>query len=242
MPTVPLRRFLAMVAADQLAMVVGGFMAEHLYHGTLPPHFYPGLMCSLAPGMLSIFLATGVYGVLDRIDLRRWCFRALSGAALAVCIFLTIAYALKASIFLPRLMVGPWIILASSGMCTARLSLWVLERRRLRNSAHRERTILVGNARVCLRLAGAIDRNRESGLEVCALVADGITSGAGRDSLAIYPLASLAVAVAGHQAQRVVVCGRIDDHDLVNDVLRQMREIAVTVQYAPTCRPSSCSA
>ncbi len=222
-----------MILADQMAMLLTTGIAAKLYPGTLPTHFLLAAACCLAPTTLLIFLSCGVYDVLYRLDLRRWCLRAFSGLAISVGVALTLAYAFKLTTQLPRLVIGPWVVLAGLGILLARLALWLVENRRAQSALRREQTVLIGNARECLRMAGSIDRDRESGLEVCAIVADGISSGPGEQTLAVYPRTGLALAVAQHHAQRVVVCGRLDDHDLVQDVLRQLLDRAITVQYAP---------
>jgi len=182
------------------------------------------LLVLMVPTQLLVFHLAGAYACLRGSVLGDWLRTALAGMAVTLGLFAIFAFTLQISDLFSRAMIIGWIGLTVVGIVSSRLIAHALIQRRLVAGLSGERTLLVGASAACEGMAKHLLSHPNLGYRPVAtlpMAADG----SGADGLEGV-LDSL-------HATQVMVCARLDCHDLVQVLLRRLGRTAVEVHFAP---------
>jgi len=226
-----IRRIIA-VPADLAVSLVSLAVAIYWRNGRWPVEYETQLMLGLIPCTLIMFHLVDAYESLDRLSVRSWFGRAVLGQILVLGVFLLFAFLIKDTSSFSRFVTMVWLVMSLTGMLAVRLALRQAARRRLAKGIGMERIALVGQARQVLSFAKHLDRDPPEGLAIAALVADGLMASPGAP-VPTVALAELDRAVQELRIDRILICARLDDQRLIEDVVLTMLQRPVLVQLVP---------
>jgi len=185
----------------------------------LPLRTVPGLFAGGFAAALMLH-ATNTYQALHCARLDAWLRPLVTGIALLLGLFLLIAFAMQVGEAVSRFVVIATAIQALVLLGAARVLAFYAQRRRHRQGVGVERVLLVGDEAMTASCAHDFARHAEAGLLVVGRL--------GREVIATLP-----EAVRVHVPDRVVVCARLGDQELLDQVLVELRHTPIVVQFAP---------
>ncbi len=186
------------------------------------------LPLAVVPWALFALSVVGAYQVLREPGAFRWIRRSVAGLLLTIGGLLIAAYLFKFSTWLPRLVIGPWMVSTVLSLIGTRLLAMRWHQARLRAGIGLERLIMVGDVEPCRRLSEHLATHPALGMVPVARCGDD----SGDLGMPSHPLAALMQTVDAVQAERVVVCGSLDRHPDLSVVLGQLMERAIAVDFA----------
>jgi lipopolysaccharide/colanic/teichoic acid biosynthesis glycosyltransferase len=222
-----------LILGDTTAMV-GGLALWWSLHDVAPDGGRLILLPGLAATTLLVFLFGGAYTVLTQGRLDLWISRAL-GCLLLVSALL-ICMGTVAGLAELRLdwALTTWIGGVAAWLVISRIVAYRVVAWRRAHGLGQQATILVGDPARCLAFIRHVAVNPLLGLEVVGLCSDGLVlEEEVDDDIAVGARADLCSMVERLSAQRVMVCGRLDDQHLIAGVINELMPYPVVVQYVP---------
>ncbi len=230
-----IRRALTFRIIDPVMIVVIVVVAMWAREGSWPVRSeWAGILVIALWSGVTLHIA-GAYEAITRPRLLRWCQTTIVGLALALAGVLAVAYALKSSHLLSRLVVG-W---SSAGAVIMLVVLRWLAHRRLmaayRAGKNIEPAVLVGQPHHALALSRHLKRHPELGIKPVAIVSDRIQQIDGQTHTTVLngDLNDLPGLIERHAATRVIICGDIGDQAVITQCLGLVIASGVDVHYAP---------
>jgi lipopolysaccharide/colanic/teichoic acid biosynthesis glycosyltransferase len=224
---------LLLILSDTVA-VVGGLVLWWSFREVPVDGGRLTLLLGLATTTLMIFLFGGAYTVLTQARLGLWISRSLWCLVL-VCLLLIGAGAI---VNLPELRqdwgIASWIGGVALWMAATRIAAYSVVVWRREHGHGQEPTILVGDPVQCLAFMRHVTMNPLLGVDVVGLCSDGLVlEDEVDDDITLGSRADLVSMVERLSAQRVMVCGRLDDQRLIAAVINDLMPYPVVVQYVP---------
>jgi lipopolysaccharide/colanic/teichoic acid biosynthesis glycosyltransferase len=224
---------LLLIISDTIA-VVGGLAVWWSLRDISPDGVRLTLLFGLGTTTLMVFLFGGAYTVLTQAKLGLWISRALWCFACVCALLFSATYVAK----LDELRLGwgiiPWVVGAAVWMVATRIAAYRVVVWRREHGFGQEPTILVGDPAQCMAFMRHVTSNPLLGVEVVGLCSDGLLLEEEVDeNVTLGARADLASMVERLSAQRVMVCGRLDDQRLVASVITELMQYPVVVQYVP---------
>ena len=211
---------LALRILDPLLLMLLAALTHWLRFGDgLPLRTLPGLLAGGLAAALVLHSANA-YQALRSARLDAWLRPLVTGIALLLGLFLLVAFALQVGEAVSRFVVLATAVQALVLLGVARVLAFHAQRRRHRHGVGVERVLLVGDEAMTASCANDFTRRAEAGLLVVGRI--------GREVIATLP-----EAVRVHVPDRVVVCARLGDHELLDQVLVELRHTPIVVQFAP---------
>lgn len=191
------------------------------------------LLLGLATTTLMVFFGGGAYAVVTQARLGLWISRAVWCLVWVFGLLVAAGYLAG----LPELRLSwqlvPWCAGVVATCTSARIVLYEVVIWRRRNGIGQEATILVGDAAQCLSFQRLSTQNPQLGLNVVGMCSEGLVLDEIDRQIDVVPRGELVAQVERLSAQRVVICGRLDDQRLVASVLADLMQHPVVVQYVP---------
>ncbi len=224
---------LLLIISDTIA-VVGGLAAWWSLRDISPDGVRLTLLFGLGTTTLMVFLFGGAYTVLTQAKLGLWISRTLWCFACVCALLFSATYVAH----LQELRLGwgvmPWVVGVAVWMVATRIAAYRVVVWRREHGFGQEPTILVGDPAQCMAFMRHVTSNPLLGVEVVGLCSDGLLLEEEVDeNVALGARADLASMVERLSAQRVMVCGRLDDQRLVASVITELMQYPVVVQYVP---------
>ena len=231
-PTAYVKQLLLIIS--DIAVVVGGLALWWTQHDPVPDGLRLTLLLGLGTSSLMVFLFGGAYAVLTQARLGLWISQVLWCFAWVCVLLFSAAYVAQIHELRPTWAILPWISGVALWLIATRVAAyWVVAWRR-KHGFGQETTILVGDPAQCLAFARHVASHPMLGLDVIALCSDGLVLDEEvDDNIAIGTRADLTSMVERLSAQRIMVCGRLDDQRLVASVITELMPFPVVVQYVP---------
>lgn len=230
-----IRRALTFRIVDPVVITAIAVMAMWAREGVWPAQTeWAGILVVALWSGVALNIA-GAYEAITRPRLLRWCHTTVVGLALALAGVLAVAYALKSSHLLSRLVVG-W---SSTGTVVVLITLrWMAHRRLMatyRAGKNIEPAVLVGQPHHALALSRHLKRHPELGIKPVAIVSDRIQQIDGQTQTTVLngDLNDLPRLIERHAATRVIICGDIGDQAVITQCLALVISSGVDVHYAP---------
>jgi lipopolysaccharide/colanic/teichoic acid biosynthesis glycosyltransferase len=192
------------------------------------------LLLGLGTTTLLVFLFGGAYTVLTQPRLGLWVSQALlCFIMLSLCLF-GVAYFVDLPELSPGFAMLPWLGGVPMWIVATRLVAYGVMAWRREHGFGQEATILVGDPAQCLSFKRHADQHPTLGISVIGLCTDGLLLEEElEDDVAIGTRSDLVSMVERLGAQRVLICGRLDDQRLVASVITDLMPYPVVVQYIP---------
>lgn len=224
---------LLLIISDTV-VVVGGLAWWWTQRDLTPDGARLTLLLGLGTSTLMVFLFGGAYTVLTQAKLGLWITRALWCFLWVCALLFTAAYFAHLPELRPSWAILPWLSGVTLWMIATRIAAYQVVVWRREHGFGQEPTILVGDPAQCLAFMRHVSSNPLLGIDVVGLCSDGLVlEDEVDDNIALGGRADLISMVERLAAQRVMVCGRLDDQRLVASVITDLMPFPVVVQYVP---------
>lgn len=192
------------------------------------------LLLGLATTTLMVLLGGGAYAVVTQARLGLWISRALWSIVWVFGLLLAAGYLANLPELRPTWQLLPWCAGVIATITCARVALYEVVIWRRRHGIGQEATILVGDPAQCLSFMRLTTQNPQLGINVVGMCSEGLVLDEEiGQQVTLAPRGELVSLVERMSAQRVVICGRLDDQRLVASVLADLMQHPVVVQYVP---------
>jgi exopolysaccharide biosynthesis polyprenyl glycosylphosphotransferase len=179
---------------------------------------------ALIPAQYLIFHAVGAYRSLYRDDLGEWIRSGLIGFVMLIGILALVIFLLKSGQLFSRLALISWTGIGMVGIIIIRVMGHLQVRSRFQHGEAGERTLLIGEEAACTAMGRHLLHHHSLGLLPVA-------------TMLLEPDCTLNGDLEGILdrlgATQVVVCARLDCHDLLSKILKRLEKTAVEVHFAP---------
>jgi|GEM_PF-2766983 len=224
---------LLLIISDTIA-VVGGLAAWWSLREVSPDGVRLTLLFGLGTTTLMIFLFGGAYTVLTQARLGLWISRALWCFVWVCSLLFGAAYVAHLHELRPSWEILPWVGGAAVWLVATRIAAYRVVVWRREHGHGQEPTILVGDPAQCMAFMRHVTSNPLLGVDVVGLCTDGLLLEDEVDeNVVLGARPDLTSMVERLSAQRVMVCGRLDDQGLVASVITELMPYPVVVQYVP---------
>lgn len=192
------------------------------------------LLLGLATTTLMVFLFGGAYTVLTQARLGLWISRSLWCLMWVCALLFGTAYVANIPELRPNWGIVSWVGSVAMWMVASRIAAYRVVVWRRERGLGQEPTVLVGDPAQCLTFIRHVAANPLLGIDVVGLCTDGLVlEEEVDDDIALGARTDLTSMVERLSAQRVMVCGRLDDQGLVASVIHELMPYPVVVQYVP---------
>ena len=224
---------LLLIISDTIA-VVGGLALWWSVGERSPDGVRLTLLLGLGTSTLMVFLFGGAYTVLTQARLGLWISRALWCFMWVCGVLFGLAYVAHIPELRPGWGMLPWAGGVAGWMVVTRIAAYRVVVWRREHGLGQESTILVGDPAQCLAFMRHVSSNPLLGVDIVGLCSDGLVlEKEVDDEITLGTRDDLVSMVERLSAQRVMVCGRLDDQRLVATVINELMPYPVVVQYVP---------
>jgi putative colanic acid biosynthesis UDP-glucose lipid carrier transferase len=217
---------------DPLFMAGSLELSLLLVPGKVPHHeLFHLIALAIIPVTMLVFLLGGTY-YSDSMSTRgRTISHALGSIAGVAGLLLLTIYLLRIGDFLNRGVVMGWIGLAVIMLLVLRFVLFSVLPRRNRHDY--ECVVLVGHKQNCLTFAKHLTRHQDVRLLVVAACCDDVHATETVSDMTLNPFSDLEGVIESTNADRVVICAKFGQQELVAGVMKRMLPSAIPVALAP---------